>query len=567
MPLIQNFLQQGISHIRQSIIDIDDSYNNDWDILAELIQNSVDAIRKLNINNGEINIKIDSLNRSISVSDNGIGITPSELPKLLCMFGTNKKTDEKTIGEKGVGLKFAMFSCNDFYIKSGNENGTSEATVIDALNWKASIEEKPLDLIHDLSDETFQGTEVVLKNIPEIQILSLSQNQIKFVLRTRTAIGNTNTIWSNDDLDILVNLIYKDQNGIETAERVPFKYWLPIENLDNNEKISVHDYQEYIKEDRTDSQKRLKLKNKIIYKDVTFDHKGRNIKAFACFVPKRKTWNDLSIAFKIASNEQLENDIWMENYSYTTFQTGIFTSVKGMPTGISIEHPITGASGSWPQIFIIFEDRKLKFDIGRKSIHGKQKIIYKEYARQLFSEFQRFSKYISGDVTPEVSPWDRDEIFKEIEKLIDIKSSETSFIKTPKDQEGTVAGIFFECIGNKKIKDIKPLISGYKNKYDLYAFWGNKRVVIEFKSKLNKILKDFNDEAKLFNEINCVVCWDVNEEDEQVFSYMGISLEKIPPVGILGGNNFNFPNSTHILRYSGIVSPIYVIDMKIILVG
>jgi molecular chaperone HtpG len=52
MPLIENFLQQGVSHIRQSIIDIDDSYNNDWDILAELIQNSVDAIRKADINTG-----------------------------------------------------------------------------------------------------------------------------------------------------------------------------------------------------------------------------------------------------------------------------------------------------------------------------------------------------------------------------------------------------------------------------------------------------------------------------------------------------------------------------------
>jgi molecular chaperone HtpG len=294
---------------------------------------------------GEINIKIDTLNRSISVKDNGIGINPSDLPKLLCMFGTNKKTDEKTIGEKGVGLKFAMFSCNDFYILSGNEKGTSEAFVIDAFTWKTSVDEHPLDLIHDSVTDKIQGTTVILNNLPEIPILSLTLNQLKFVLRTRTAIGNTNIIWSNDDLDITVNLNFIDQNGIETNEKIPFKYWLPIENIDNNEKISIYEYQEYIKDDRTDSQKRLKLKNKIIYKEIIFDYKGRDIKAFACFVPKRKTWNDLTKAFNIATDEQLEDDIWMENYSYSTFQTGIFTSVKGMPTGISIEHPITGASG------------------------------------------------------------------------------------------------------------------------------------------------------------------------------------------------------------------------------
>ncbi len=40
------FLKPSNREIRKSIKDVDDSYNNDWDILAELCQNSVDAIRK-----------------------------------------------------------------------------------------------------------------------------------------------------------------------------------------------------------------------------------------------------------------------------------------------------------------------------------------------------------------------------------------------------------------------------------------------------------------------------------------------------------------------------------------
>ena len=203
-------------------------------------------------------------------------------------------------------------------------------------------------------------------------------------------------------------------------------------------------------------------------------------------MPKRKTWSALSEAYHIATEEQLVDENWLENFSYATFQAGIYTSVKGMPTGISVEHPVTGASGAWPQIFILFEDKRLSFDIGRKSIHGKQKNIYKDHARILFTEFLRLSKYIAGDVNPETTAWDRDEIFKEIDKLIDLKSKVSTFIKTPKDQEASVAGIFFECIGNKTITEIKPMVSGYKNKYDLYAMWGNKRVVIEFKSQLFK---------------------------------------------------------------------------------
>ena len=121
MTTITNFLNQGIEQIRQSVIDIDDSYNNDWDILAELIQNSVDAIRKTEKKNeGILSIKVDAQNKSITVKDNGKGIDPQKLPKLLCMFGTDKRGDENSIGEKGVGLKFAIFSCNDFYLKSGS---------------------------------------------------------------------------------------------------------------------------------------------------------------------------------------------------------------------------------------------------------------------------------------------------------------------------------------------------------------------------------------------------------------------------------------------------------------
>ncbi|MCH4390755.1 MULTISPECIES: hypothetical protein [Staphylococcus] len=40
-----DFLKPDVLQIKKSIKGIDDSYNNGWDILAELIQNAVDAIR------------------------------------------------------------------------------------------------------------------------------------------------------------------------------------------------------------------------------------------------------------------------------------------------------------------------------------------------------------------------------------------------------------------------------------------------------------------------------------------------------------------------------------------
>lgn len=560
MAIIDDFLHQGVKQVRKSIKDIDDSYNNDWDILAELTQNSVDAIRLSGRKDGKIELHIDSQNKAIYITDNGIGIAPNKMPELLAPFATDKEDNEQSIGEKGVGLTFVLFSCNEFYIKSGHKEGVSEGKVIDAYAWKKSSESKSLPLTHTELDEKFNGTEIHVKKIAESNIFQLSFYQLIFILRTRTSIGNTNIIWDKD-LDINITLKYTNQDGVTNSKDIPFKYWLPTDNLDKTAKIDVESFYEYIKVDRTDQDKRVKLKDKIVFKTKTFDHKGRSIKCYACFVPKRKTFDNLTTHFEIATSEQLSNNEWLDKFNYATFNSGIYTSVKGMPTGVTVDHPVTGAAGAWPQIFILFEDRYLKFDIGRKSIHGMQARIYKNYAREIFSEFQRLSKYISGDVIID-NDWEKEEIFAEIDKLIDLNVSDIKLLKTPRDQEASVVGLFFECIGNNKITNINPLVSGYRNKYDLYAMWGNKKVVIEFKSHLANILKDFSDETKLFNEVNCIVCWDVTENDVQLLSNKGIGIEEFAQSSLPGTVANSFPSATHRLSLSGLTSPVYVIDLK-----
>lgn len=568
MPVDNQFLGHlTAKQIRQSILDIDDSYNNEWDILAELLQNSVDAIRKKGNNEGILQLTVNCQNREIYLADNGIGISYDKLPQLISLFGTDKKDDESSIGEKGVGLKFAIFSCNDFFMKTGHETGTSYAKVVNANAWKRMTDDTYIQLEHDKLPESHSGTEVYLKNVgEEHKIFELTLNQLKYVLRTKTAIGNTKVLWNEDDVIINITLTYVSLNGTETKETLPFKYWLPIEGL-NAGSISLKEFTDYNNEaDRTDSQKRAKLANKIIYWDNVIDLNFRDIKAFTCVMPGRSTWETISINAGLATEEQLENGEWVDKYGYATFQPGIYMSCKGMPTGIILEPPTTGSQGTWGVIFLLFEDRKLKFDIGRKSIHGNTKNLYKEKARKIFNDFRAGAmKYVSGSVNTEATAWDKDDMFGEIEKLVDLKSNLSIFTKSPKDQEASVAALFFEAIGSKVIKDIKPLISSYKNRYDLYAFWGSKKVVIEFKSSLFKIIKDWKDAQKMFTEINCIVCWDVSERDEQVLKEEGIVVEKVELENILNKNAKKFPSATHTLRLSGLIESIYVIDMKIVL--
>lgn len=113
----------------------------------------------------------------------------------------------------------------------------------------------------------------------------------------------------------------------------------------------------------------------------------------------------------------------------------------------------------------------------------------------------------------------------------------------------------------KKITDITPLISGYREKYDLYANWGNRKLVLEFKTRLGSITKDFNDAQKYFNEIDAVVCWEVTDTDRSKLGEIGIDVEPLVQSAFAEEDEQQFPNATHIMMLGG-TSPVYVIDLK-----
>ncbi len=556
------FLKPSINEIRKSIRDIDDSYNNDWDILAELLQNSVDAMKESN-RDGKIFLEVNSQNKTVTISDNGIGIDKDLLPDLLKPFSSRKDEDESTIGEKGVGLTFVIFQSNYFKIKSGNEAGSGVGILENSRSWKDLTDESTLDLNFKSCDEPFAGTEIALKKLGDLPIFNWSFEQLKFVLRTKTAIGNTISLFE-DVTDIDIKLTHIDSSGTPKEEKLPFKYFLLSEVVKPGSIITIDEFVEYAsKPEITDRQKRRKLQNKVIAHcdSILVPGDNRNVSYFSLFVPKRAVWGQFTISQGMATEENLDDDEWVENYRYTTFQSGITLSVKGMPTGIYVTRPDTGLAGYWSNLFILFEDPKIKFDIGRKSVHGQTAQRFRKYAHNIFKKYTNFvTKYVSGAVPSGETQWNRDEIFAEISKLIDIDIPGINLKKSPKDQEASVAGLFFECLGNGQISDITPLVSGYRNRYDLYAKWGNRNVVIEFKSKLSLILKDFSDEQKFFDEVDCVVCWDVDENDEQKFRNKGIGLVEIED-SLPGTGTTEFPNSTHKLELAN-VNPVYVVDLK-----
>lgn len=329
-------------------------------------------------------------------------------------------------------------------------------------------------------------------------------------------------------------------------------YLLPTEGIEEN-LITVQDFFDWRQEkDRTDAEKRVKLKDKIIVNTGKKNQAGRNLKFWCCLVPNRPAWRSISDFHGLPKPEDQDGgeEDYLEGFR---FAPGLHTSSKGMPTGILLELKPRGSAGYFPNFFIIIEDPSLSFDIGRKSIQGRQQKMLREIAYEQFRNYiNNFIKYISGNIDPE-DEYDRDDIIAEINSIADLDSSQSVFIKRPNSQEATVAAMFFEQLGKGGFSEFKPLISGYRGRYDLWGKIGNKYHVVEFKFDLSGLLKDVTDETKMFDEVNTIIVWDITEKDRNKVANRGLTLSEVGQ-GLLSTAKSKFPSAHYQLNMDGVRS-------------
>ncbi len=469
--------------------------------------------------------------------------------------------DTSQIGQKGVGLTFVIFSTTRFELETHHVGGSRRAVIRGARSWVDL--EGDQQLIADVDEIYAQenGVLIKLKVADEGHPLwSLTHAELEYVLRTRTALGNTAHIWGGA-LNCDFSLVHTDLSGQKREVERECEYMLPTVALPDHGKISLAEFQTWLGEkDRDDVEKRRKLKDKIVCNWGKVNQAGRTINYWACFVPNRAIWRDLSQRVGLCSSPE-DVDEAGETDSEYAFAGGLLTSTKGMPTGISLDLKPRGSAGYVPNFFIIIEDPSLSFDIGRKAIQGRQQGMLREIAYGQFREFIGIaSKYIGGSIGDAPSPYDREEILEEIKSLPDLGSPVSKFVKRPNDQEATVAAMFYEQLGRGEFAGFEPYISGYRAKYDLFGRVGKKSFSVEFKYALSGLFKDFADERKLFSEIDVVVIWDLVEQDWKEVARRGLELQQAHDDGIAPIEK-RFP-AVHYRLYIDGSKPIEIVCMR-----
>ena len=548
-----NFLKDRTNRaIRREIRDIMDSYHHYWDPIAELLQNSRDAIERTQqsgaIDQKFIRISVDAASRTIEILDNGVGIPRGKVSEILAPGGGDKDENDDEVGEKGVGLTYTIFCGSKFEIESRSRDGEHFGGIINgARKWLDSTDPEQLPpeyedlekgtLPHGNKPIEIEGTtysidtftRIKISEIPPSEyaqdIFGLTGTQLKFLLSTRTSVGVTNKLF-DDTFTPKFNFYYQFNLGAGAAASsdnlivgYPPPHTYVSKSYRRQEVTSAFIV-------RTSPKARRKyLKDAAIWDTSQVKNGDETIRVYGVMMPGNNVFENLSKG----TLNLLDSDS-SDDSEDTLFRAGIFLATKNMPTGVEIPN---GTGGKYPAYYrrclFIVESNRIKFDLGRKSMHWQPKRRLQQAVTEMFKGFEDLATYQSDErarpssgAEPQETKPEREARKKaEWEKykgLVDLNITKLKFQKIPNGQEAGVAAIFHEMLGANLLKQYAPLSTGYSSRYDLHAIYTdiNKKkkfeLVIEFKHSLETLIKDLVDERKFLDDIHLLVAWDGDKQ-------------------------------------------------------
>lgn len=191
--------------MKRQIKNILKSYTGWYDPLAELIQNSLDAVdnRKLIDTSFQPHlwIQIDLKEKTISVTDNGVGFSEDQFKSFLAPNVSFKR--QKDRGNKGVGATYLAYGFNFLKIGTKTSEFSFTGTIKGGREWvedESGIKTRPKmqtsKAIHHAFAEIDQGSTFTLKLLGEYirpkdldWVGATTADQWEVVLRAKTPLG------------------------------------------------------------------------------------------------------------------------------------------------------------------------------------------------------------------------------------------------------------------------------------------------------------------------------------------------------------------------------------------
>ena len=233
----------GNEYRRRLVSGVLESYNSNYDFLAEAVQNAVDAIEDAKIREYRrpfhLSVTINLQENYVSILDTGVGMTERDLTRALVPH-VSLKADGTMIarrgdkhsyrGYKGVGLTLLAYGTDDLRLHSKAEGEELVALRMRYGNAWARGDRQDSAMVDRDDDESplkrlKRGTYVRLQFSPSTRPKSLSTltphiEAWEAILRTRTAIGQV-LIGRTPLVDIEFSLTLINSQGKESVHSKP----------------------------------------------------------------------------------------------------------------------------------------------------------------------------------------------------------------------------------------------------------------------------------------------------------------------------------------------------------
>jgi len=511
--------------------------------------------------------------KGIKVKDNGIGMSTEDLGEALKRYGTLKDQDGKPtsqIGELGNGLTYVLANCNEFSIETCDGSTITKVVVEGMLDWvqgNAEAESVNWDteiLEEDTDDESY--TIVRSADIrpgdsefPDLYDERVTPQRVEHLLRNKTAIGQLFDIINypsyhtlrSDDVD--VEYVDTGPSGEPDQREVKFQFQGPSQVAkDAGEdpsksfptQLDIGAARERVADTSSD------IGEKSVVARGVWQSSGGVKHYYEAFVASRDRYRELSREYGLCNDPSGSVD---EN-SFD-LEPGIEIGVKGMPCGIRIDTPVSGSAGYWGNLYIIIMNNDLSFDEGReKPATGRRGKNFKDCARDvLFSEIGK--DVISGTTKGSGSTLlDDSNIIEdrtEEREALEYECLDQISFKNKPTTEQDVVAIFHEALAHSIFPDSYTGIDTstwhtydeiYNYQIDLDSdtdiigsrvarglresgYSGlDEDIIIEFKKEGADIFQDLSSNKKIYSEIDLLICWEFDENNE-----MGITLSEKQP--------------------------------------
>ena len=436
------------------------SYSKASDFLAEALQNAADAVdarRILAIEDqavvARIHIQFDRKARRFSVLDTGTGMSYADLQMVLTPNVTRKSGPQqraatsRSRGHKGVGLSFLALAANDLRIRTCDGTGRYDVVVKGGERWVhgGGKTDKPIGKgVANKPDEMLGSPTYTMVTVGDVDfdyfdsdLFELDCDELVWLLRTQTAIGNTGTLFAEKfgatlppETNIRVTLEYTDEQGTKTKSpiKVKYAYATPEEFVPAKRVVKIEDIEGLDADERARRVRGAAVR----YVDIVKSDSNRDVKVYFFAIDGR----DMA---KIADARRRRGQFFPQEWQ------GYYVATLGMPTGVEFRPDVIQPRTYERRMFALLQDDELKLDLGRKTLAGRQKSKLKSVVSNAWK-----ARLVS--VVPHLQPLAQPADEAVFRALVDrawgrpALKSHVPYLKHPREQLGVLA-LFHELVG------------------------------------------------------------------------------------------------------------------------